>query len=68
MSSESAPALPKLLVDCRDAARMLSISPRALWSLTKNGELPAVRIGKRSVRYDVESLRRWIDQRKGGAA
>ena len=53
-----------LLVTVREAARMLAISPRALWGITApRGELPAVRLG-RSVRYDLADLRRWIEARK----
>lgn len=57
-----------LLVDARNAARMLSVSPRKLWAMTfeETPGLPYVRCG-RLVRYSPEDLRRWIDaQRKGG--
>ena len=49
-----------LLVSAKDAARMLSISPRLLWTWTNMGKIPCVRIG-RSVRYAVEDLRAFID-------
>ena len=51
-----------LLLRPNEAARMLSISPRTLWSLTASSQIPHVRIG-RSVRYSVEGLQRWIDDR-----
>ena len=57
-----------LLVNPRDAAKMLAISPRKLWSMTFEEEpgLPYIRCG-RLVRYSVDNLCRWIDaQRKGG--
>lgn len=53
--------LPRLLTS-REAAKVLSISPRKLWSLTAGGEIPHVRIG-RSVRYSMASLSEWIDSR-----
>ncbi|MCO6454708.1 MAG: helix-turn-helix domain-containing protein [Pirellulaceae bacterium] len=53
----------RLLVDVRAAARMLSISPRKIWSITASGELPCVRIG-RAVRYAVADLEAWIDQQR----
>lgn len=56
---------PKLLVDARAAANMLSISLRKLWSMTAGGELRAVRIG-RLVRYDPADLRAYIEKHKGG--
>jgi len=42
-------AKPQLLT-AREAAEELTISERTLWTLTKAGEIPSVRIG-RSVRY-----------------
>lgn len=54
--------LPKLLKP-KEAAEVLSVSERTLWNLTRNEEIPAVRIG-RSVRYDPDDLREWIERRK----
>ncbi len=57
-----------LLVDAREAARMLAVSPRKLWAMTfeESPGLPYVRCG-RLVRYAPDDLRRWIEsQRKGG--
>ncbi|MCH8343174.1 MAG: helix-turn-helix domain-containing protein [Planctomycetes bacterium] len=59
--------IPRLL-RVAEAARVLAISPRKLWSLTDCGEIPCVRIG-RSVRYDPVDLSNWIEakkQREGG--
>lgn len=52
----------RLLIPPRDAARMLSISEKKLWTLTKQGVIPAVRVGVRSVRYSMAALERWIEQ------
>lgn len=52
---------PALLVDAREAARRLAISSRTLWTLTRRGELPAVRIG-RSVRYSVADLAAYVER------
>jgi hypothetical protein len=60
---------PALLVDARDAARMLSVSPRKLWAMTfeEMPGLPYVRCG-RLVRYSIDDLRNWIAaQRQGGS-
>ena len=51
----------KLLLRPREAAETLGISERNLWQLTKDREVPCMRIGK-SVRYPVESLKAWIEQ------
>jgi excisionase family DNA binding protein len=55
--------LQPLLVTAREAARMLSLSERTVWGLSKAGELPTVRIG-RSVRYDPRDLQAWIERSK----
>jgi excisionase family DNA binding protein len=52
-----------LLLTVPQAAKALSISPRSLWSLTKRGAIPCVRIG-RAVRYDPADLRSWIASQK----
>ena len=53
------PTVEPMLLTARQAAKVLSISERTLFSVTKSGELPAVRIG-RSVRYSVDALREYI--------
>lgn len=53
-----------LLWDAAEAAKRLSISPRTLWGLTKEGTIPAVRIG-RLVRYSPAALETWIANQKG---
>ncbi len=52
-----------LLLTVRQAAKVLSISERTLWTLTANKEIPPVRFG-RSVRYDPADLRAWISRAK----
>jgi len=54
----------ELMVGTREAARLLSLSERTLWTLTApRGPIPAVRIG-RIVRYPVDALRDWVKQSK----
>jgi excisionase family DNA binding protein len=56
----------KLLLTTREAAVILSISERTLWSLTwPRGPLRPVRLG-RSVRYSAEALRAWVQSQQGG--
>jgi excisionase family DNA binding protein len=52
-----------LLVNARQAAEMLAISERTLWTLTDRGDIPVIRIG-RAVRYDPADLRRWVEANK----
>jgi excisionase family DNA binding protein len=52
-----------LLVPPPQAARAISVSERTLYTLTKRGLIPAVRIG-RAVRYDPADLRAFVDRAK----
>jgi excisionase family DNA binding protein len=53
------------LLTSREAATILNVSARTLWTLTNEGDLPSVRVGH-SVRYDPADLRAWIERRKTG--
>ena len=64
---DNSPTTPKLLLTADETARALAISPRTLWSLTKSGQLRSVRIGKKSVRYCVSDLEKFIERQKRGA-
>ena len=57
----------QLLLSPRDAAQVLGISERKLWGMTFQSEerFPFIRMG-RCVRYPVDDLQRWIDDRKEG--
>jgi excisionase family DNA binding protein len=52
-----------LLVNAREASRLLAISPRKLWELTNRGEIPCVRFGG-AVRYRPQSLTAWVSRRE----
>ena len=54
------PSLEKLLT-YKQAAEMLGVTDRTVWTLVDEGELPAVRFG-RSVRIDPIDLRAYIDR------
>jgi len=51
------------LLRANEAAKVLAISPRTLWSMTHRGEIPHVRLG-RSVRYTVDDVKAFIESRK----
>ncbi len=46
----------KLLLSPREAAKMLSVCEKTLWTITQKGEIPMMRIG-RLVRYPLDGLR-----------
>jgi excisionase family DNA binding protein len=55
--------LSPLLLTVREAAQLLAISERTLWTLTHTGRLRAVRVG-RAVRYARTDLEEFV--RLGG--
>jgi excisionase family DNA binding protein len=57
-------AVVPMLLTAREAAKVLAVSERTLFSLTKSGAIPVVRIGDRGIRYDPADLRAWIDSAK----
>lgn len=57
------PAVP-LLVDRREAGRLLGVSPGTIDNLRARGELASVKIGARRL-FDVADLRQLIAARKG---
>jgi excisionase family DNA binding protein len=65
-SASIAPGGPiVLLLKPAQAAEVLAISARKLWSLTASGEIPHVRIG-RCVRYNLADLRLYAEARTTG--
>jgi excisionase family DNA binding protein len=57
---------PPLALRPREAANALSISPRLLWQLTKDGVIPCVRVGsgtRRTVLYPLNELHAWLSRR-----
>jgi excisionase family DNA binding protein len=48
-----------LLLDLKDAAKVLSMSQRKVWQLAKDGVLPSLKIGCNR-RFSVAALRDWI--------
>jgi len=55
-----------LLLTGPQAARLLNVSPRTVFTLTKTRQLVAVKIG-RSVRYDPADIRAWIASAKNNS-
>jgi len=59
MSEESRSPLPRLLT-ARQVADQTGIPLSRVYELTREGDLPHVRMG-RAVRYSAPALRAWID-------
>ena len=58
------PGAAPLLVDRREAGRLLGVSPGTIDNLRTRGELPSVKLLSRRL-FDVADLRRYIEARKG---
>ena len=56
-----------LLLTPVQAAKALASSPRKLWGMKDSGEIPHIRIGK-CVRYSIDELEQWIDQKQDGGS
>jgi len=54
-----------MLVDRREAARLLSVSPGTIDNLRSRGELQSIKIGARRL-FDLADLRKLIESCKGG--
>lgn len=60
------PTSPPLVVGAAEAARLLGISPRTLWTLTAEGHIPAFWIGGQK-RYRLDDLNAFIEANPVGA-
>ncbi|WP_136083416.1 helix-turn-helix transcriptional regulator [Pontiella desulfatans] len=49
-------------------AKMLNVSPRFVRQLVADGRLPYIRIGARSILFDLDQVQNWIDDHRIGAA
>ncbi len=53
------------LLTSAEAAKIIGVSKRKLWTLTKFGEIKSTLIPPRSVRYDPADIRDFINRCKG---
>jgi excisionase family DNA binding protein len=60
MYADTKSASIQMLLRPDEAAQALAISPRTLWTMTHQGQIPCFRNG-RIVRYYVDDLRKWIE-------
>ncbi len=65
VSMSTGDAAPRLALRPKDAARSIGISERLLWTMTKRGDVPHIRVG-RTVLYPVDLLRDWLAKNAEG--
>jgi excisionase family DNA binding protein len=51
------------LLTAEQVAALLAVPKTRVWSMSRRGEIPTVRIGPREVRYRPEDLETWIARR-----
>ncbi len=59
----------RLAVRALEAAKMLGISERTLWKLTKNKQIPCKRVGdgcRKTTLYSIRELDAWLAAEHGG--
>lgn len=62
--------LATLALRPREAAKALGISPRLLWQLTHDGDIPCVRVGtgkRRTILYPTADLQAWLSRQAAQA-
>lgn len=52
----------------RDVADFLKVSTQTVRKMVERQELPYVRIGPNTLRYDPAAIRRWFDEKQAEAA
>lgn len=58
---EKPPEDQGLLIDSKEAVKLLKVSSRTLWEMQATGRMPPpVRIG-RAVRWSLDTLKKWIE-------
>lgn len=55
-----APAAGARLLAAEEVSDLLGVSPALVYALVRRGELPAVRVGDRYVRFRAQALQDWI--------
>jgi excisionase family DNA binding protein len=61
-----AATITRRLVSIGDAADALAVSPRTVRRYISDGQLDAVRLGRKTLRIKVDSIERFIDARPVG--
>ncbi len=54
-------SIAPLALRAREAAKVLGISERALWTATNAGQVPHVRVGRVTL-YSIRALEEWLDE------
>jgi excisionase family DNA binding protein len=50
------------LITAKQAAELLNVRLPRLYELARLGQVPSVRLGEKSIRFDEAALREWIER------
>jgi excisionase family DNA binding protein len=64
MEKEKESSVPRRFLTKKQAAEYLQISVRTLENHVRNGELPACRLGRRTIRFDLEAIVRCMMEKQ----
>jgi excisionase family DNA binding protein len=59
-ASDGAIRLQEPLLDVRTAAELLRLKPKTIYQLVAQRELPCLRVGPRTIRFDRETLAEYL--------
>ena len=59
--------LVRRLLTADDVAAFMGVPRTMVYALARRGDLPAIRIGERYVRFRLEAIERWIAQQEAPA-
>jgi excisionase family DNA binding protein len=60
MPQTQSATIPQKLVTVKEAARILGLGERTVWTMRHTGQLPFVKIGS-AVRFPVSAIDAWIE-------
>jgi excisionase family DNA binding protein len=52
--------MPTQLVKPTEVALLLNLSTQTLYRLVRQGAIPVVKLGDRTIRFDMDAITRWI--------
>jgi excisionase family DNA binding protein len=55
------------LLTADDVAAFMGVPPTLVYALARRGDLPAIRIGERYIRFRLEAIERWIVEQEDPA-
>ena len=59
-ASKTRPTSPDSLLGAEQVAELLSVSTQTVWRLSREGKIPTVRLGPKTLRYRRNALLEWL--------